>query len=108
MPGPIARPSYSGFNPCSLGCCSESVKRIEELFKNLSCFNPCSLGCCSESPGRQRAGIPRGVSILVLLDVALKVMPGPIARPSYSGFNPCSLGCCSERQNTDLRTEETH
>ena len=37
-------------------------------------FNPCSLGCCSESgPGCGLALGQGGVSILVLLDVALKV-----------------------------------
>ena len=41
-----------GFNPCSLGCCSESptVDHIISISRPI-CFNPCSLGCCSE---RQR------------------------------------------------------
>ena len=63
----------------------------------LNCFNPCSLGCCSES------GIGAGVydrlcevSILVLLDVALKALMAAIARGFLRCFNPCSLGCCSE------------
>ena len=60
------------FNPCSLGCCSESIylvgdnyawNKFQSLFSwmllwkrryrklkssCLRCFNPCSLGCCSE------------------------------------------------------------
>mgnify|MGYP001149243751 CR=1 FL=1 len=42
------------------------------------------------------------VSILVLLDVALKV--AAIARGFLrsNGFNPCSLGCCSERVHTSI------
>ena len=42
------------------------------------CFNPCSLGCCSESHlHHQDARILWRVSILVLLDVALKDSPPP-------------------------------
>ena len=61
-------------------------------------FNPCSLGCCSES-FFERCKNQRWnkVSILVLLDVALKV--GDIGDQEFWfwSFNPCSLGCCSER-----------
>ena len=38
-----------GFNPCSLGCCSESMDILDIYKKLMICFNPCSLGCCSES-----------------------------------------------------------
>ena len=37
------------------------------------------------------------VSILVLLDVALKEQLGLGTVTSTTSFNPCSLGCCSER-----------
>ena len=37
------------------------------------------------------------VSILVLLDVALKVQNMLVITPLLLSFNPCSLGCCSER-----------
>ncbi len=43
------------------------------------CFNPCSLGCCSER--RSVTAVFSGekeVSILVLLDVALKVIGIPL------------------------------
>ena len=109
-------------------------------------FNPCSLGCCSESCGPGGTSVwPMQVSILVLLDVALKVgnILAPVSERYVSilvlldvalkaynvgicaygpkrfqslfswmllwkcsathahmfgmwGFNPCSLGCCSE------------
>ncbi len=86
-----------GFNPCSLGCCSESLMEFE-VINAVWCFNPCSLGCCSERSGERNywMGCIR-VSILVLLDVALK--GGFLGRDREIGdrFNPCSLGCCSER-----------
>jgi len=88
-------------------------------------FNPCSLGCCSESRSRLRHLLGSGrVSILVLLDVALKARcshcfgkrnlkfqslfswmllwkAGGALALQYElwCFNPCSLGCCSERAN---------
>ena len=85
-----------GFNPCSLGCCSERFLYPSRLKIHYS-FNPCSLGCCSESLNLWRTGSSekefqslfswmllwkswstirsrswKSVSILVLLDVALK------------------------------------
>ncbi len=63
-----------GFNPCSLGCCSESLSPWVD-HASPDCFNPCSLGCCSESEMRSpNSPNPPKVSILVLLDVALKVV----------------------------------
>ena len=62
------------FNPCSLGCCSER-KKTPRRAHHTSSFNPCSLGCCSESQGGQpKPESVSEVSILVLLDVALKVL----------------------------------
>ena len=37
------------------------------------------------------------VSILVLLDVALKGQGHQCSVRGLKSFNPCSLGCCSER-----------
>ena len=112
------------FNPCSLGCCSESCSKTDMYLKQV-CFNPCSLGCCSEScyPGSFPRWYPGLVSILVLLDVALKgewsmmeEVEVPLFQSLFSwmllwkliplfdsyhithSFNPCSLGCCSERR----------
>ena len=111
--------SRRSFNPCSLGCCSESTLSWPNGGA-ITCFNPCSLGCCSESICTQHLRIHLIVSILVLLDVALKeAAPGtPPNRGVVSilvlldvalkdvrhvgrvvktpSFNPCSLGCCSE------------
>ena len=111
------------FNPCSLGCRSESVigfqiKYWDILFQSLfswmslwkfkttlafvlfrRSFNPCSLGCRSESLSLFSAYLGhKSVSILVLLDVALKAGK-VIVINEYGdfGFNPCSLGCRSER-----------
>ena len=64
---------YTSFNPCSLGCCSESISSRIIRPSVRSCFNPCSLGCCSESfPSFFPNSLQARVSILVLLDVALK------------------------------------
>ena len=121
---PIVRcSSYcASFNPCSLGCCSESQGAEFQFVGFDECFNPCSLGCCSERPAfgvtlpklavvsilvlldvalkdfrwDPRYQIPCRVSILVLLDVALKASGGPLTFHRWPGFNPCSLGCCSE------------
>jgi len=87
-----------GFNPCSLGCCSESrPASTTGPASSSSCFNPCSLGCCSESLFTGYQGFDGLlVSILVLLDVALKGSLSWIYQLVYRCFNPCSLGCCSE------------
>jgi len=90
--------SHCGFNPCSLGCCSErsppwsifsgASRPFQSLFSWMLLWKGATgkaLHACW------------WVSILVLLDVALKGPTGRSARmPSWS-FNPCSLGCCSER-----------
>ena len=86
------------FNPCSLGCRSESdflyvsymnLIQFQSLFSWMSLWKTVLL---------QGDRGPCLVSILVLLDVALKV-----SLPQYTCiwycvcFNPCSLGCRSER-----------
>ncbi len=148
---------YFCFNPCSLGCCSESLCKCPFLTPDHDCFNPCSLGCCSERLSKEIRrdncnmfqslfswmllwkrwarywyGAWKGVSILVLLDVALKVdrfdrvkclvwefqslfswmllwktTTGFGERVERSSFNPCSLGCCSERVSARFRLRET-
>ena len=61
-----------GFNPCSLGCCSESF--IE--FPNTICFGGVSilvlLDVALKVKTKRNSPIFGSVSILVLLDVALK------------------------------------
>ena len=67
------------------------------FFTVLGCFNPCSLGCCSESLYPLGSYYYCPVSILVLLDVALKGFYLQLGHTNNRSFNPCSLGCCSER-----------
>ena len=72
-------------------------RRLKRGERKMECFNPCSLGCCSESLQAARGAVDRHVSILVLLDVALKEVSLTVFQMYYhSSFNPCSLGCCSE------------
>ena len=64
------------------------------------CFNPCSFGCQSERRRRKAGKFPRFfVSILVLLDVSLKVEGLGISQSRIIGFNPCSFGCQSESRS---------
>jgi len=119
------------FNPCSLGCCSESssisdVYEPKNLFQSL--FSWMLLWKASMS---WSSGSILGVSILVLLDVALKgevvIALGTLAEfqslfswmllwkvdraPGESCedwcFNPCSLGCCSERPRSPICRHRT-
>ncbi len=84
------------FNPCSLGCCSESSGCPTSTHSS-KCFNPCSLGCCSES----LQGITRLLSEIKFQSLfswmlLWKATPAVQLDGNYRGFNPCSLGCCSE------------
>ena len=71
---PFQKRENTCFNPCSLGCCSESMNNGMDG-DNWSCFNPCSLGCCSERVAGSKQ----------------------LKCGNHYRFNPCSLGCCSER-----------
>jgi len=84
------------FNPCSLGCCSESQRyarsppagtQFQSLFSWMLLWK--------STPHILNALYPI-VSILVLLDVALKDLSEMQIPVLPKGFNPCSLGCCSE------------
>ena len=58
------------FNPCSRGCCSVAADAARRG-SAVTGFNPCSRGCCSVACQRwPRLATSRGVSILVLVDVA--------------------------------------
>ncbi len=108
------------FNPCSLGCCSESrrvlhIRSVCSEFQSLfswmllwklgrrwppihpiqfqSLFSWMLLW---KKSGRYHPASPRSVSILVLLDVALKGETASVGVRASCSFNPCSLGCCSE------------
>ena len=91
-----------GFNPYSVGCCSGSRLQNDAGYQYLwfqslfcwmlfwkkktrvcwpiirFCFNPYSVGCCSgRRRGRTRYKQTKLVSILILLDVVLEVLPLP-------------------------------
>ena len=68
-------PGIRGFNPCFLGCCSETSILFNLLTQFIKGFNPCFLGCCSETVRASSEMSGAGTS-----------------------FNPCFLGCCSETQ----------
>ena len=113
--------SWSGFNPCSRGCCSVASAVDPGRSGPAECFNPCSRGCCSVAPARSPSiAVDQGVSILVLVDVAQWRRSGvyqwtrsdrvsilvlvdvaqwrdraAIGTCSATCFNPCSRGCCS-------------
>ena len=53
-------------------------------------------GCADRDPGSTEVW----VSILVLLDVALKAVSFTQQVEKGNSFNPCSLGCCSERRSS--------
>ena len=84
------------FNPCSFGCQSERRTGRNTSSTSMS-FNPCSFGCQSESQYTRKMFYPlMRVSILVLLDVSLKVNTLHPTRCGARCFNPCSFGCQSE------------
>ena len=59
-------------------------------------FNPCSAGFRSETRQHRELMEEKNVSILVLLDSALRRRGFEYHRRSYSRFNPCSAGFRSE------------
>ena len=73
---PSAQVAYpllrTSFNPCFSGCCSSTVPSAA-ILPELIGFNPCFSGCCSSTIYNAR-GIYTStvVSILVLVDVALR------------------------------------
>ena len=59
-------------------------------------FNPCFSGCCSSTSITYLGYIPQLVSILVLVDVALRrLLISSMQRLKLLSFNPCFSGCCS-------------
>ncbi len=119
---PDARNRRRGFNPCYPGCCSQTDTQMFRTYLKLSGFNPCYPGCCSQTQ-KNRSDLREWkiVSILVILDVALKLCVGlicqrriyrfqsllswmllsngdswPAPRHYDLGFNPCYPGCCSQ------------
>ena len=70
---PVLRVILS-FNPCFSGCWS-STNISTALYVVKWCFNPCFSGCWSSTfdPTEYRADEHTGVSILVLVDVGLRL-----------------------------------
>ena len=63
----------------------------------LNGFNPCSNGLSAQrQPVKVYAGMPIGVSILVLMDFRLKDIPINIFAAGDTGFNPCSNGLSAQ------------
>ena len=85
------------FNPCFSGCRSATVIASVTVTTVMS-FNPCFSGCRSATsrcyfPIRY---VPTSVSILVLVDAALRHQLEYIdTLDLVDGFNPCFSGCRS-------------
>jgi len=73
LSGSICGTPCPSFNPYSFGCVAESFTLSIDKNKEIS-FNPYSFGCVAES-GRKKMSlyVILDVSILILLDVSLKV-----------------------------------
>ena len=74
-----------------------------KTFKKCCSFNPCFDGFCSKTgSGKERQG-RNFVSILVLMDFALKPRTRPGDEFNQKGFNPCFDGFCSKTLAIDGR-----
>ena len=93
---PHFKASLSCFNPCSLGCCSESTDIFTPVSVSLRFQSLFSWMLLWKQIRSWRSPTGTRVSILVLLDVALKGAAITPDLPLFASFNPCSLGCCSE------------
>ena len=90
-----------GFNPYSDGYCSESPEKMPDAGGCQTRFNPYSDGYCSERMARALWRIVPGyVSILILMDIALKGTLAMRAIWMIVCFNPYSDGYCSESYAT--------
>jgi len=61
-----------------------------------SCFNPCFGGFCSKTKDRKGHKLDFLVSILVLVDFALKLESEKFVSKEEQSFNPCFGGFCSK------------
>ena len=80
------------FNPCFSGC-RPAIKDIAENTIPSSSFNPCFSGCRPAIVLIVSFIRPVFVSILVLVDVALRLEPVEIEKYERKSFNPCFSGC---------------
>ena len=71
------------------------------IHKGKNSFNPCCSGNGAESPAGKKYGqIGIGVSILVVLEMVLKVTIRFFKLPSTYRFNPCCSGNGAERSSS--------
>ena len=91
--GEIFDPS---FNPCFDGFCSKTWFEDGYQWNTIS-FNPCFDGFCSKTSST-RLACPSltCVSILVLMDFALKHVSEGLSKLAEWCFNPCFDGFCSK------------
>jgi len=89
------------FNPCFGGFCSKT-QQVKELRNELEqCFNPCFGGFCSKTEVRLNNLFELlSVSILVLVDFALKRKKSNCGTGKWKSFNPCFGGFCSKTRPT--------
>jgi len=85
-----------GFNPCFDGFCSKTKLQPRKKRKQFR-FNPCFDGFCSKTRYiRKKGKRSMEVSILVLMDFALKLNTDYPEKFIEDCFNPCFDGFCSK------------
>ena len=82
------------FNPCFSGCWSATTSKFNSQLQQL-CFNPCFSGCWSATLPLEYLFQGHNVSILVLVDVGLRLEGCETFIGSLLCFNPCFSGCWS-------------
>ena len=83
----------ASFNPCFIGrCIARTSPRTSP--RSSTGFNPCFIGRCIASCCPDPVRDPDLVSILVLLEGALRGGAGAVGDPESVRFNPCFIGRC--------------
>ena len=82
------------FNPCFSGCRSATLRTFASAADVVG-FNPCFSGCRSATLRNVLRGDYDDVSILVLVDAALRRYRPSLMHTAKSCFNPCFSGCRS-------------
>ena len=82
-----------GFNPCFNGCRPATSTHPLGATKSI-CFNPCFNGCRPATAVNPNHSLNCAcVSILVLMDAALRQVKFVLIHNCELGFNPCFNGC---------------
>ena len=82
------------FNPCFDGCRPATIVDSSTVATMLHCFNPCFDGCRPATRGRGEGATKSSrVSILVLMDAALRLLLAHSLLNQNQRFNPCFDGC---------------